>query len=364
LSGMGGAHGEAGEPFLKQDTGHVGKSVAVVGGGIIGMSIAWRLAQRGLRVTVYEKSLIGGEASWAGAGMLAPGGEFDADSECARLAVESRGLYPDFVAELEQASGLPIDFQETGALDLAFTVAELTALAQRRERQKALGIVSKRVSAEQIGTYWPHVRKQGLAGGYFYPGDASVNPRDIVAALRVACGKEGVLLVEGQEVTRLDLEANDAAVIAAGAWSGSISVGAGPPLPPSEPVRGHLLGYRQPQQICNTILRHGHTYLLQRANGLLIAGASVERVGFERGIDQKAVERLEAEAAFVMPHLGETSPAEIWNGFRPASDGLHIGLWHSARVYLAYGHYRNGILLAPATAQRITREISANLQTR
>jgi glycine/D-amino acid oxidase-like deaminating enzyme len=114
--------------------------------------------------------------------------------------------------------------------------------------------------------------------------------------------------------------------------------------------------------MCVTIVRHNHTYMLQRANGLLIVGASAERVGFDRTVDQSAVIRLEKEAAQIMPHLAETSPTEIWTGFRPGGDKLHLGQWHSPKVYLAYGHYRNGILLAPATAERIKREIIASLQ--
>jgi len=338
----------------------VGLSIAIIGGGIIGMSAAWRLAQAGFTVSVFEKSRIGGEASWAGAGMLSPGGEFDEDSEMARLAVESRDLYRNFVEELQRESKLAIDFQETGALDLAYSAAELAQLAARAERQTAIGIPSRPVSAEQITTFWPRVRKEDLAGGYFYPGDASVNPRDVVAALRAACTNRGVKLIEHTEIHIVAPEAYDVTIIAAGAWSSSIAVNGLPPLPHSEPIRGHLIGYHQPEQTCSTIIRHNHTYLLQRANGLLLAGASVERAGFCRDIDQAAARQLETQAGQIMPHLSETTPTEIWNGFRPGSDTLHIGQWHSPRVYLAYGHYRNGILLAPVTAQRIT----ASLQKR
>lgn len=348
-------------------------SVGIAGAGIIGMSAAWRLAQAGFDVTVYEKSTVGSEASWAGAGMLAPGGEFEEDSELARLAVESRDLYRAFVEELQQASGLEIDFRETGALEVAYSPEELNLLDHRADHQAAIGIPSKRILAETIATFWPRVEKERLAGGYFYPGDATVDPRNVVAALSVACEKMGVRLRERCEVkvialngssVRIGENGHDAVIIACGAWSGSIAAQGIPAWPGSEPVRGHLLGYKQPEQMCNTIIRRGHTYLLQRSNGFLIVGASVERVGFDRSLDQNAVIRLEREAASIMPHLGETSPSEIWNGFRPGSDELHIGRWHSDRVYLAYGHYRNGILLAPVTAQRLTQQISANLQRR
>jgi glycine oxidase len=135
-----------------------------------------------------------------------------------------------------------------------------------------------------------------------------------------------------------------------------------PALPGTEPVKGHLIGYQQPAGTCHTIVRHAHTYLLQRASGLLICGASVERVGFDREISPDVVASIAEQAAFVFPHLRETAPSEVWTGLRPGSDALRVGCWHSNRLYLAYGHYRNGILLAPLTAERIANEITSNLR--
>lgn len=345
-------------------------SVAVVGGGIIGMSIAWRLAKAGFRVAVIEKSTVGGEASWAGAGMLAPGGEIDEPSPLAPLAIESRQLYRNFVRELEDASGLAIDYQECGGLDLAYSQEEWQALEARATRQQALGIESKPLTAKQVGTFWPRIRTEGLTGARFYPGDAIVNPREVVLALAAACRKLGVAVeqncaVESVTVTEQGVElqtgsgrkSSRAAVIAAGAWSSRVGVTGVPPLPIAEPIKGHIIGYQQPEQTCNTILRYGGTYLLQRANGLLIVGASMERAGFDRQIHPERVAALAARAAFILPHLGETEPTETWIGFRPGSDSLHVGSWHSDRLCLAYGHFRNGILLAPLTAEQIAAEM-------
>lgn len=155
-----------------------------------------------------------------------------------------------------------------------------------------------------------------------------------------------------------------AAVVAAGAWSSQLAVSGVPALPASHPVKGHLIGYQQPTHTCHTIVRRGETYVLQRANGLLIAGASIERVGFDRAIQPSIAEDLRKQAGYLFPHLAETTPTEVWTGFRPGSDGVHIGAWHSPRLYLAYGHYRNGILLAPITAERLSAEINASLRTR
>ncbi len=350
------------------------QSVAVIGGGIIGMSIAWRLAQVGTQVSVLEKGTIGGEASWAGAGMLAPGGEFDVASPIATLAGESRGLYKDFVYELEQSSGSAIDYQECGGLDLAYSDAEWEGLQRRAARQLALAIKCKPLTAKQAATFWPRIQTRDLAGALFYPGDAIVNPREIVAALKSACVQLGVTMIEGCQAdsitvsnhgaelrTNCEQKTYDAIVIAAGAWSSSISVEGVPPLPETKPVKGHIIGYQQPEQTCNTILRHGHTYVLQRASGLLIVGASMEHAGFDRRIHPVRVAELSSEAASILPHLGETEPSETWIGFRPGSDSLRLGCWHSPHLLLAYGHFRNGILLAPATALRIVDEMRNSL---
>ncbi len=348
--------------------------IAVAGAGIIGLSIAWRLAQEGFRVVVFEKGAPGQEASWAGAGMLAPGGEFLSPSDLTALAIESRTLYPGFVRELQDTTGVEIDYQECGALDLAYEPAAWRILRDRAEQQAEIGILTRAVTLDQVRAFWPRVRVEGLQGALFYPGDAIVNPRELLIALVAACRRLGVELLEMSPVEAAEILPNsasvrttgeaarfEAVVIAAGAWSSSIEVQGVPKLPGSVPVKGHLIGFRQPDQTCNTILRHGHDYLFQRANGLLVCGASVERIGWDRSVDPAIAAALARAAGFVLPHLSETSPSEAWIGFRPESDALHLGRWHSQRLYLAYGHYRNGILLAPVTARNMSREISASL---
>jgi glycine oxidase len=348
--------------------------VAVVGGGIIGTSIAWRLAQRGWNVVLYERGELGGEASWAGAGMLAPGGEVDEASELLALAQRSRSLYGEYVGDLETASGQPIDYQENGALDLAYSANEWEQLRDKAERQTQLGIASKIMPVDRVKAFWPFVRSDDLVGAIFYPDDAVVDPREVMAALRIVCQKAGVVIAEHHTIDKIEqLSAREigiysgtartdfrAAVLAAGAWSGAIPIQGMEPIPESKPVKGHLLGYQRPQKYCQTIVRRGHThtYLLQRSNGFLIAGSNMEYAGFDRSIQESVVQQLQSDAAFLLPHLAETTPTEVWNGFRPGSDGLHIGRWQDSPLYLAYGHLRNGLLLAPATAERIADEMA------
>jgi len=336
--------------------------VIVVGAGIIGASLAWRLAQAGVAVTLLDAGALGGEASWAGAGMLAPGGEFAGRTRWAEFALESLALYPAFVQELEEESGLPIDYRRCGAMETARTEAEWEEMLARRAAQQDLGI-----------------RSEVAGRSLFYPDDALVDPRHVTRALRCSCEKRGVGIREQTRVLgvrlaagRVDVETADgvlsapAAVLAAGAWSGEIPV-AGPGgrigIPASFPVRGHLLGYTLEPGSLGPILRHGHTYVMQRSNGFTIAGTSSEQVGFNREIDPQVVADIRARACELLPRLRSAPEPIAWLGFRPAAEGFDpaIGRLRETRLWLAYGHYRNGILLAPATAARVAAEITSSL---
>jgi len=349
--------------------------IAVVGGGIIGAAIAWRLAQRGYTVSILEKTTLGAEASGASAGMLAPGGEVDQDAQLATLAVKSRRQWPDFVRELSAVSGLAIDYQENGAIDLAYSEEEWNKLQHKTQIHRDFGIETQTLSASDVTQQWPFVQTDSLAGGMFYPQDGVVDPNHIMAALRVACEKSGVHIHEHTSIESISIGANgkvkletraqpleaDAAVIAAGAWSGMLPVTGTQTLPASEPVKGHLVGYEMPNKWCQPILRHGHTYMFQRASGYLVAGATAERVGFDRTIQPAMARHIEDAASFVLSILSDRTPSHVWMGFRPKSDELHLGRWRNSPLYLAYGHYRNGILLAPLTAARVSTEIGSAL---
>lgn len=230
-----------------------GICIAVAGGGIIGLSIGWRLAQAGYSVTVFDQRAAGGESSWAGAGMLAPGGEVEEQNDLATLAVESRRMYSRFVRELEDESELPIDYQECGALDIAYSEEQLACLEERAQRQRPLGIRSKRITPAHLATFWPRIRRDGLLGGRFYADDAIANPRELTHALKSACRKAGATISEYCLVRAINVSAEgvslhtswgdqkfDAAVVAAGAWSNLIGVTGVPELPKAEPVKGHL----------------------------------------------------------------------------------------------------------------------------
>ncbi len=326
----------------------------VAGAGIIGLSCAWRLSQRGVRVTVFDMRKAAGEASWAGAGMLAPGGELENPSPLARMALDSLALYPDFIAELRDISDVSIDYQRRGSVEIALNDAEAHALERRAIAQLAMGIHSE-----------SH-RYKGSVSARFFPDDQLVAPRDVTAALRAACLRGGVsihehepvveILADGRGVRTAQREyRGEGVLIAAGAWSSGLWSG----LPATMPVRGHLIAYRPDRELLGPILRHGETYLLQRSNGTLIAGSSTECVGFERTIDERLVNEIHRRASTLLPELGSLTPFERWNGFRPGVEGGMpvVGHIEGTAIWTAFGHYRNGILLAPETARIIAESV-------
>jgi glycine oxidase len=342
----------------------------VIGAGIIGASIAWRLAQAGVAVTLLDAGELGGEASWAGAGMLAPGGEFTTQTPLAGFALESLGLYPAFVQELESEARARIDYRRCGAVEIACTEPEWRDLLERGTAQQALGIRSSVVKGVP-----------GAAGALFYPDEAIVDPRDVMRALRCACQARQVRISERTRVLEIrlatahvDIETSagplsaSAAVLAAGAWSGAIPVtrdGQPVAITPTFPVRGHLLGYALKPGSLGPILRRAHTYLLQRANGFTIAGTSSEQAGFDRRLDPAVIAGIHQCACELMPRLRSAPQPQAWLGFRPATADFEprIGRLGETPLWLAYGHYRNGILLAPATARRVSLEMTSSSET-
>ncbi len=294
--------------------------VFIVGGGLIGSAIAWRLAQKGAQVTLGDAGNLGGEASPAGAGMLAPGSEGAVD-----LGAESLRMYPDFVEELRAETGVPIDFQICGGI----------VIDAQGERLR-------------------------------YPDEGIVDPVDLLRALHCACEKRKVRIVR-ERVSAIESSDYGAVVIAAGAWSGQVSVThAAKPvtLPATVPVKGHLIGFDLEPGLLGPFLRQEHTYVLQRSNGFVIAGSNEEQVGFDTRVDAQVCEDIHRRAARLFSPLEEATPVKRWIGFRPRSiegDAPHVGRVEETNVWLAYGHYRNGILLTPLTAQRVADEVGGRL---
>lgn len=348
----------------------------IIGGGIIGCSIAWRLASAGRRVILCDAGVLGGEASWAGAGMLVPGSEYSRACPELTFALESLAAWPGFAAQLERESDTSIDFELCGALELAGSPAEFEKLRTLATTQRRLGIDCRVVEAQELRGMVPGLTAP-LEGAVYFPKEGQVDPRTVTAALRIACQRAGVEIREHTRVTRLiprdgavSIESSDGgvieaarAVIAAGAWSNLID--AGVRLPRCFPVRGHLIGYALSAGSLPHVLRFHHTYAVQRRGGYTIAGTSEEQVGFDRTLDPATVDGIAARAHALAGGIIPAVAQDAWIGFRPgAKRGPSLGRLDDTAIWLAYGHYRNGILLAPATAARIAGEIISSLESR
>jgi glycine oxidase len=302
-------------------------------------------------VTLTDAGALGGQASWAGAGLLALGGEFHHESRWTRLAIESMGLYPGFVSELTGETGVPIDFRIQGAVESAESPADWDELVSRAYVQQSLGITCE-------------IRVDSI----LYPHDGLVDPRAVTQALRVACLARGIDLREHCSVTEVDSGKYAAVVVAGGAWSSGIRVlASGHPLtlPLAHPVKGHLIGYNLQPGSLPLILRRGHTYILQRTNGFTIAGSTTEDVGFNATVDPRICADIHERASRLWPELTSSVASERWVGFRPATATGEpaFGRIPGSNVWLAYGHYRNGILFAPVSARDVAAGITSNSET-
>jgi glycine oxidase len=339
--------------------------ILVVGAGVIGLSIARALAARGAgRVTVVDRGKAGAEASWAAAGMLAPNAETHEDGALFRLCTASNALYPKYAAQLLEETGIDVELDTTGTLSLSFDETGDRLISEKFDWQKGAGIEVERLSAKEVLKLEPGISAD-VRSGLFYPNDWQVENRKLVAALRRSCQLGGIRILEHSEVSEL-LRADDrvhglrtssgeiraaVVVVANGAWASQL-------LGKSivRPVRGQMIGLKGGERVLNAVVYGPGGYLVPRKDGRVLVGATVEDVGFRKEVTGDAVEALRDAALEIAPVLGNFDIKEAWAGLRPyAADGLPvIGRvpWNEG-LFVATGHYRNGILLAPITAELV-----------
>jgi len=345
--------------------------VVIVGAGVIGLGIAWRLAQRGAAVVVFDQGAAGAGASHAAAGMLASCAEAEPGEEAlVALGRLSQSLWPAFTAELEQATGLSIDLRHEGTLVVALTADDQARLRHQLQFQKSLGLPLEWISAAETRQREPHLA--GVAGAVFSPEDHQVDNRKLVGALRSAAAAAGAVIREHAAVERIVVTqgraagirlgdgadvAADVVVVAAGAWSRSI--GGVPPemRPPVRPVKGQMLALRMDAPLLSHVVWAPNVYLVPRRDGRLILGGTVEEKGFDATLTAGGVLALLEAAWRVLPAIEELPIKETWVGHRPGSrdDAPILGPSPITGLVYATGHYRNGILLAPITADAIAR---------
>jgi len=358
-------------------TAFIGKRprVTIIGAGVVGLGIAWRLAGRA-EVTVFERGKAGAGASHAAAGMLAACCEAEpGEEDLVALGRDSQARWPGFADELLRASGIDVELRREGTLVLALTADDQATLGHGLQFQQKLGLPLEWLSAGATRAKEPHLAGK-IAGAVFSPQDHQVDNRKLVQALRIAAEAAGVKIHEEREVTEISVQggrtngvvladrtraAADIVVLAAGAWSRTIAGLPPDRRPPVRPVKGQMLALRMDAvaPLLNHVLWAPGAYLVPRRDGRLIVGATVEEKGFDESITAGGMLTLLEAAWRAIPAIEELPIEEIWVGHRPGSrdDAPILGRAPLDNLFYATGHHRNGILLAPVTADAMARLI-------
>jgi glycine oxidase len=342
--------------------------IAIIGGGVIGLAIGWRLSPT-CRVEIFERDRVGRGASWAAAGMLAAGLETEPGEErLLALTQASQRMWPGFAREVEAASGALIGYRDDGTIAVALNRDDAERLRFTYEFQRGLGIALDWLAGAQVRAREPHLA--GAVAGVFSACDHAVDNRLLVAALHAAFIRSGGVVYENAEAG-LDIEGGrvrgvhvdgrlmpaDIAIVAAGAWSREIDGLPEAARPPVRPIKGQMLALAMNADA--PLLRHvvwaPKAYLVPRRDGRLIIGATVEERGFDVGITAGGLLALLEGAWRAVPAIEELPVLESWAGLRPGcrDDAPVIGPSPVEGLILATGHHRNGILLAPITAAAV-----------
>jgi len=353
--------------------------VVVVGGGVIGLSAAWRAAAGGASVAVLDPDP-GRGSTWAAAGMLAPVGEAHFGEEpLARLNVAAARAWPAFAGRLEEASGVTVGYRAGGTVVAAHDTSDRAAVDDLLAFQLDLGLEARRLSAAECRGLEP-LLAPGIRGGAEFAGDHQVDNRQVVEALLEACRRSGVTVLRDEvvavttrsrRVTGVTRGGGDPVgarwvVVAAGARSGEL--GGLPPdaVPPVRPVKGLTLRLRAPGdgpalvRTVRGLVRGRSCYLVPRADGTLVVGATMEERGFDLAPQAGPVHDLLDDARAVVPAVDEYTVEELSTGSRPGTpdNAPLVGPIGPEGLVVATGHFRNGILLAPVTAEAVATVVA------
>lgn len=342
--------------------------VVIVGGGVIGCAIARRAARDGRSVVVIERGTPGMEASWAAAGMLSPLAEADAPGPFLDLLLSARAMYPAYAAALREETGVDVSYVDAGTLFVALREEDEAELHDRWAWQSAAGLPVERWTAEEARKAEPALA-DSVRMALRFPGDHQVDNRALGAALWSAAARAGArfrlgqhavrLLRDGDRATGIECAGGErvtagAVVLAGGAWAGRME---GLPRPlPVAPVHGQLLALEAVPPLFRHVVDSPRCYLVPRASGRVIAGATVERTGDRKAVTPWGLRRLIDGAVEIAPALEHAPLAETWSGLRPGTpDGFPVLGADPDVPNLVYasGHFRNGILLAPLTGERV-----------
>ena len=349
-----------------EQSDRIATDVVVVGAGIVGLAAAWRLAERGLDVVVVDRGAPGREASWVGAGMLAPATEAQfGEEELLALTLAGNEQWDAFAIELEAATGLPAGLRRCGTLHLALDRDEVEALRRLHRFQADAGLPVEWLTPSRARELEPRLTPS-CAGGILSPHEGEVDPRQTCGALLHACERAGVQVLARDAVVEAVLEggairgvvtasgtriAAGHVVLATGAWGAPWLPAAA--RPPVRPVKGQIVNLSHPggERIAEHNVWTPSIYVVTRGDGRVCLGGTVEEKGFDTTVTAGAVHELLREAYRVLPEIAELDFVEAIAGLRPGSPDNMPLLGHGALAGLivATGHYRNGILLAPIT---------------
>ena len=342
--------------------------VAIAGGGVIGGAIALELAHAGLHVAVFDRQKPGQEASWASAGIISPAPENPGMIATVELAKRSAALYPEFVAQVEKISGQSTGYRRKGTLEALFSRDAKAELSTIIALHHGLGLKAEPLRAEDARELEPALSDE-LEAAVLRPEEASIDNRLLTAAVFEAAQRSGAAIFPASRVNGiwrdgarcrgllLENERVEAhwTVIAAGCFSGMIEGASA--YAPVKPAKGQMIALRADNLEIERVLWSEKIYLVPRNDGRILAGATVEYVGFDKRVTAGGIERNLAAAIELVPGLKDARIEETWAGLRPDSaDHLPIlGPADLEGLVMATGHFRSGILLTPVTA-RLIRE--------
>ncbi|HEX3250777.1 MAG TPA: glycine oxidase ThiO [Pyrinomonadaceae bacterium] len=351
-------------------------AVVIVGGGVIGLSIARALRRRGVRdVCLVERGGLGAEASSAAGGMLLPQIEADEYDDFFALACRSRDLYPSLAVELRDETGIDIELDTTGTLYLALNEHDYEEIEKRYHWQHSAGLSVELLTSTTARELEPCI-SEATFGALHFPNDIQVENRRLITALANSVNALGVtiftettvekLIIEGHRITGVQTSRGaiscQTVVVAAGAWSSFLLQSA--PNPAMTPVRGQMVCLESKPQLTRHVLFSPRGYLVPRKDGRLLAGSTSENAGFARRVTAGGVASILRHALEISPVISNLAIVDTWAGLRPRSaDGLPVlgPCGEIDGLFYATGHYRNGILLAPLTAELISEAIVAGV---
>lgn len=348
--------------------------VLIIGGGIIGLSIARELKKKGIsQITILDRGAVGNESSYAAGGMLAAHAETNRIDEFYYFCNDSLRLYAEFAEQLYSETGVDIELDREGTLYLAFNERDVEEIRKRYEWQKTAGLEVERISAVDIHKLEPFVSPDVLEG-LFFPNDWQVENRKLIYSLKKFCELNAIKIVENTEITKLlsengkiigaeadsDKFLADKVILATGAWTSFIKT-EDFVLPKVKPIRGQVISFQTVKRFFSKVIYSPRGYLIPRQNGRILAGATSEDAGFDKTVTSLASGILRETALEIAPSLVNLEISESWTGLRPfASDGLPILGEVAENLLIATAHYRNGILLAPATAKILAEKVVNN----